>query len=82
MASKSSMVTSSSGLGTVGAGVVDEDVEGLGLGDRGLHGRQVGHIEHERLSLLPTRPDRRCRCLDLAARARGQRHVRPSISQR
>ena len=69
-------------LGPVGAGVVDEDVERLGARDRGLHGGEVGDVEDERLGLLPARTDRRRRRLDLARRARHQRHMRSGVRQR
>ena len=62
-------------LGPVGAGVVDEDVEGLGAGYCRLHGGEVGDVEDERLGLLPARADRCSGRLDLA-RACGQRASR------
>ena len=82
MASKSSMRDVEQRLGPVGAGVVDEDVEGLGAGDRGLHGGKIGDVEDQRLGLLTARPDRLRGRLDLALRARGERHMRAGVGQR
>ena len=81
MASKSSMVTSSERLGAVGAGVVDEDVEGLGLGDRVLHGGELGDVEHQRIGFLTASADGGCGGLDLGGGAGGERDMRAGIGQ-
>ena len=55
------------GLGAVGAGVVDEDVEGFGPCDRLLHGGEIGDVQHQRIGFLAARADGGRSGLDLAA---------------
>ena len=82
MASKSSMVTSTSSFGRLVPALLTRMLNGWASRDGGLHGRQIGDVEHQRLGLLPARPDRRRGRLDLRARARHQRHVRARVGQR
>ena len=82
MASKSSTRDVEQRLGPVGAGVVDEDVEGRGAGNRRLHGGEIGDVEDERLGLLPAGADRlplpprsRSPCARRASHARPRRRA-------
>ena len=66
----------------VGAGIVDQNVEGLGRCDRRAHRRNVGDVERQRRGASPARADRRRRRLDLGRGARRERHMRAGLRER
>ena len=80
-ASKSSSVDLNEGFGSVAAGVVDQDVEGLGLADHGLHAREVHHVQPQRFGHAAAGADCPGRCLELVHRARRQGHLRARLRQ-
>ncbi len=65
----------------VGAGVVEQDVERIPLGQRGLQHRRVADIASQSLGLSTGITDRSGRRFDLAAGTRHQRDVRTGRSQ-
>ena len=70
MTSKSSTLTSGRQRRAVGAGIVDQDLNGSARGQRRLRRLDVGHVEHQRLGLLAARADRRGGVLDLGLAVR------------
>ena len=82
MASKSSIVTVAQIGGAIDAGIVDENVERLGLADGGARRRDVGHVKQHGLRPLATPANRLRRGFDLRRRARGKRHLCAGLRQR
>ena len=82
MASKSSTVTSIISFGRLVPALLIRMLNGCGFRDRGLHGGQISHVEHQRVGLLPARADRACGFLDLGRGAREQGHMRAAVRQR
>ena len=81
MASKSSMVTSSSGFGRLVPALLTRMLKGLGAGDGLLHGGEVGDVEHQRVGLLAASADACGGRLDLGFGAGGQRDMRAGIGE-
>ncbi len=52
MASKSSMVTSSSGLGRLVPALLTRMLKGGRGRDRALHGGEIGDVQHQRVGVL------------------------------
>ena len=69
-------------LRPVGAGVVDQDVERLGLRDGAANRVDVSDVERQRLGLVAARTDRLGRGLDFGLGARRERHVRAGCGKR
>ena len=70
------------GLGAIGAGVIDQNIEGLGSADGGFCRGQIEHIQSQRRRLTALGADRCSRGFNLIGAARNQRDMRALISQR
>ena len=67
--------------GPVGAGVVHQHIERRLCVDRGAHGGEVGHVQHQRFGAAAFVADLRGCRLDLGCGARGQDDVRAGLRQ-
>ncbi len=81
MASKSSTVTSRSGLGRLVPALLMRMLKGSAWAIVLLHGGEIGDVEDQCIGFLAARADGGCGCFDLGGGAGGERHVRTGIGE-